>query len=131
MLPRADVSDAMLIEECTELGDFLASYETGCQVLMKAEHGTADEQALTDARRRLLDAGQQWRASLHRVAGSPAQAHPGLLAKGRALLTFLTLWPGEDTETTALTRSVVSDLIRLLSSATEPPTPARHGVAPS
>jgi hypothetical protein len=107
-------SDTALIEECAEMGDFLASYEAGCQLIIEAEWSQASEAELEDARRRLHDAGQQWRASLNRVASSPAHAIPGLAAKGFALHALLAVWATEDAEIAVLARSVTADLIRLL-----------------
>jgi hypothetical protein len=110
-----ELTDEMLIEDCAELGDFLASYEAGCQVMIEAEWSQAGELELEEVRRRLHEAGQQWRASLNRVALCPAHAIPGLLAKALALHALLTQWSNEAAEVAMLARSVTADLIRLLS----------------
>ena len=110
-----DASDTVLIGDCAEMGDFLASYDAGCQLMIEAEWSQASEAELEEVRRRLHDAGQQWRASLNRIASSPAHSLPGLVAKGLALQTLLAQCSAEAAEVATLARSVVADMIRLLS----------------
>lgn len=120
MTLHTDTGDTALIEDCAEVGDFLASYNAGCQLVAEADSAQAGDLVIKQARARLRGSGRLWRASLHRASRRQAQTLAGLVAKARASQSLLELASPEPSETTELLMSVVADVLRLLANDTGP-----------
>ena len=116
MTLHMDMSDAALIEDCAEVDDFLASYKAGCQLVADAESAQAGDLVVEQACCRLRGNGRLWRALLRRATHQQAHTFAGLVAKAHASRNLLELCSPEPTEATEFLASVVSDLLRLLSS---------------
>ena len=109
-----DLRDAVLVEECGEFSDLLASYVAGCADLEEAEASAAETKAVEEVEHRLATTRRQWRAALLRLGAMPAHTGEGALAKVDAIQAYLAEHPVEDLEAMLLMRSVFADMKRLL-----------------
>lgn len=109
----ADMSDAILVEESSEVRDLLASYVAGCQVLEEVEASATREREVEEVEHRLAAARRQLRSALNRLVASPAHTPSGVLAKGRTMQAYLAEFPADAAEVVGLFGSLFTDLQRL------------------